>query len=220
MGREASGVAEKPGGESQGVHGGVELPQSIDTPRVAELPWGGKTPGVTTKGEGVPGEDRRGQGGDGNPPTTRATEACRAGGRDEEKTGGPGTAAPPRPQRGMAADRDSKGARIRHTAGTDGTRTEHCALVRREYGLLVMTGPTVNPAAAGDQGSGDGHEDTRGTSEHARRETEVGDGTRQRALPVRGMQGANNEERRPPERSRVLNACSHQGRGGGRGPPT
>ena len=67
-GREAYGVAENSGGNRQGVQGGVESPQGIDTPGVAELPRGDETPGVTTAGEGVPGEDGRGQGGDKTPP--------------------------------------------------------------------------------------------------------------------------------------------------------
>ena len=69
-GREASGGAENCGGNQQGVVGGVELLQGIDTPGVEELPQGGKTSGVTLEGEGVPGEDGRAQGGDGNPPDT------------------------------------------------------------------------------------------------------------------------------------------------------
>ena len=101
-GRKASGVAENPRGNRQIVGGGVELPQVIDIPVVAELPRGDENPGVTTKGEGVPGEDVRGQGGDANPPTTRATEARGAGGGDEERMGGPRTSAPLRPRRGTA----------------------------------------------------------------------------------------------------------------------
>ena len=63
-GGEASGVAENLQGYRQGVGGGVESPQGIDAPVVAELPWGDKTPRVTTAGEGVSGEDRQGRGGD------------------------------------------------------------------------------------------------------------------------------------------------------------
>ena len=55
-----SGVAEKPRGGCQGVGGGVESPQGIDTPGVEDLPREDKTSGVPTKGEGVPGEDRQG----------------------------------------------------------------------------------------------------------------------------------------------------------------
>ena len=69
-GYKASGVAENPGRGHQGVGGGIESPQGINTPGVRELLQGDKTPGVATEGEGVTGEDGRGRGGDGNPPTT------------------------------------------------------------------------------------------------------------------------------------------------------
>ena len=45
------------GGERQGVGGGVESPQSIDTPGVEELLQWDKNPRVVTEGEGVTGED-------------------------------------------------------------------------------------------------------------------------------------------------------------------
>ena len=108
-GYKASGVAENPGRGHQGVGGGIESPQGINTPGVEELPRGDETSGVPTEGEVVPGEDGRGRGGDGTPPTTRATEASRARGGDERITRGPVTAAPPSPQRGVTADKDSRG---------------------------------------------------------------------------------------------------------------
>ena len=120
--REASGVAENPQGSRQGVGGGVNLPQGTSTPKVAELPRGDKTPRVTTAGEGEPGEDGRGRGGDENPPTTRATVAQGANGSANKWMGGPRMAPPPRPQRGTAADNGSTGTLTRHTAGTDGAR--------------------------------------------------------------------------------------------------
>ena len=43
-GCKAYGVAENPGGNHQGVVGGVEFPEEIDTPGVHELPWGDKPP--------------------------------------------------------------------------------------------------------------------------------------------------------------------------------
>ena len=67
--------------------GGVELLQGTSTPGVAELPQGYETTGVTTTGEGVPGEDGRGQGGGGNPPTTRATEVQGACGGSKQEDG-------------------------------------------------------------------------------------------------------------------------------------
>ena len=186
--------------------GGVELPQGIDTPGVAELLRGDETPRVTTKGEGVPEDDGRGRGEDRNPPTTRATEARGAGGSDEERMGSLRTAPPPHPQRGTEADTDSVGTLPRHTSGTNGFRPEHGALARRKYGLLVPTGTAVDPANTGYKGSGDGHEATRRTFDQAQRETEEGGRTRQR-----GMLGDEDKERRPPERSRALNTCSRQG---------
>ena len=59
-GRKSYGVTENLGGDSQGVQGGFELPQGIDTPGLDKFPWGDKTPGVASKGEGVTGEDGRG----------------------------------------------------------------------------------------------------------------------------------------------------------------
>ena len=73
-GRKAYRVAENLGGERQGVQGGVKLPQGIDTPGVTELPRGDETPRVATEGEGVPGEDGRGQGGDGTPPCHQSNQ--------------------------------------------------------------------------------------------------------------------------------------------------
>ena len=69
-GREAFRVAENPGGDRQGVGGRVELPRGIYTPQVEELPWGDETSEVTPEGDGFPGEDRRGRGGERNSPTT------------------------------------------------------------------------------------------------------------------------------------------------------
>ena len=170
-GRKASEVTEKPRGYRQGVGGGVKLLQGIDTPRVAELPRGDKTPGVPTKGEGVLGEDRRGRGGDGNPPTTRATEAQGLGGGAKERMGGPRMVAPPHPQQDMAADIKIAGTLLMHTAGTDSVRPEHGALTRHKYGLLAPIWTVVDPAAAGYQGSGNIHEATRGTAGQAWRGT-------------------------------------------------
>ena len=187
---------------------------------MAELPQGDKTPGVTTEGEGVPGGNGQGGGGDGNPPTPQSTEERGAGGGAEEKMGRLRTAAPPRPQRETAADNGSVGNPIRHTAVTEGARPENGALARPEYGLLTLTVSAVNPDDVGDLGSENGHEATRGTCDQARRETEEGDKTRQRALPARGMRGINDRERRPPERLRAINACRRQGRERGGGPST
>ena len=97
-----------------------------------------------------------------------------AGGTLESGADGRRTAPPPLPQRGLAADNGSAGTPTRHTSGTDVARPEHGALARREYGLLVPTGAAVDPADAGDLGSEDGPESTRGAAGKARRETEEG----------------------------------------------
>ena len=149
------------------MYRGVESWQGIDTPGVAELPWGDKNPGVNTEGEGLPGEYRRGRRGDRNPSTAQATEARGAGGRDNERTGRPGTAVPPRLHRGTSVEGDSKGTLRRHTAGTYGAKPEHGALARCEYSLLAPTGPAVNPAAVGGKGRRYSHKATREMSDQA-----------------------------------------------------
>ena len=63
-------MAENPGGDRQGVGGGVELPRGINTPRVEELPQGDETFKVTPEGDGVPGADGQGRGGDRKSPAT------------------------------------------------------------------------------------------------------------------------------------------------------
>ena len=116
------------------------------------------------------------------PPTTQATKVHRAIGRDKERTGQQRTATLPRPQQGTAAVRDSAGTLLRHTVGTEVARLEHGALARRKYGLLALTGQAVDTAAARTQVSRDGHEANRGMAYRARRETEAGEGTQQRAF--------------------------------------
>ena len=103
-GREASGVAENPRGSHHTVGGGVELPHGNITPGMTELPRGDETPGVNTAGTRNQREDGRGQGGDENPSTTRATGAQGDGGGDDELMDGPRSAELPRLQRGTAAD--------------------------------------------------------------------------------------------------------------------
>ena len=65
------------------------------------------------------------------------------------------------------------------------------------------------------QEHGDGHEETMGTGDQDKRDTETGDGTGQRALLAYGMPEDDKEELRHPERQRMLNACIHQGGEGG-----
>ena len=76
-GPEASGVAETPGGDLQGVGGVVDSPRGIDTPGVEELSRWEENSIVTPKGDVVLGADGRGRGGDGNSPATGETEVIR-----------------------------------------------------------------------------------------------------------------------------------------------
>ena len=187
------------------------MPQGIYTPGVRELPQGEETPVVATEREGVPREDRRGQVGDGTPPHHPRNQ----GGGDqrqrqrEDRRARYGAAAAP--LAGHGGGRRQRGTPHRRTASTDGTRPKNGTHSRREYGLLAPTGPAVNPAAARKQVRADGHQANRGTAEQVRKETETGEGTRQHAFPARVMQVVDDEEQRPPERSRSLNSCNHQG---------
>ena len=85
----------------------------------------------------------------------------------------------PHPQQGTAADTDSAGTPPRHTVGNDGTRPEHGALVRREYGLLATLGTAYAPSAW-HAGKGGG-----GTTDQ---EANKGVPPNQRALPAHNMQ--------------------------------
>ena len=139
--------AVNPRGDRQGLVGVVESPQGIDTSRMEELLQGGENSGVPSKGEGVPGEDGRGYGGDGNPPTTRATKARVASGGNKGMTHRPRPAPPPIPQRGTAVGVDSKLTLHRHPNGADGARPDRAS----EYSLLVTEEPAGDPAATGTQ---------------------------------------------------------------------
>ena len=120
------------------------------------------------------------------------------------------------------ADDGSTGTPTRHNANTDGTRPEHGTLAHRENGLLAPTGTAVDPANTGDPGSEDRHETT---GEHAGqdgRDTDEGDETQQRALPVHGMQGDREKGMGPPPNSRVrlMRAAAKGGKEGGEPPPS
>ena len=77
-------MTENPGEDRQGVEVVFKLPQGINTHGVAKLPRGDKTPGMVTKGKGLPGEDGQGWGGDGNPPTNQATKDIGASGSNKD----------------------------------------------------------------------------------------------------------------------------------------
>ena len=74
--------------------------------------------------------------------------------------GRPGTAALPRPQRGMSAVGDNAGTHHRNTASTDSARPKNGTHLRRKYSLLAPTRPADNPTVAGNQVRGDGHKAT------------------------------------------------------------
>ena len=78
-----------------------------------------------------------------------------------------GTSAPPHPQWGTAADKDSAGSMHRHTNGADSARPKNGMHTRREYGLLAPTEPAENPAAAGTKVSKDSHEANMDTANQA-----------------------------------------------------
>ena len=73
-GPEASRVVENPREDCHGVGGGVELLRGTDTSVVEELPQGDETSGLNLKGNGVPGTDGRGRGGEGNSSATWVAE--------------------------------------------------------------------------------------------------------------------------------------------------
>ena len=123
-GCEDYGVAENPGGDSQGVGGGVESSQGIDNPGVDALPRGDKNLQVATKGDGVTGEDGRGQGRDGTPPTTQAIRESGANGGNDGMARGLRMVVPPRP-RDTLADDDIAGTLMRKSDGTNSARPKY-----------------------------------------------------------------------------------------------
>ena len=98
-----------------------------------------------------------------------------------------------------------------HPNGADGARPKHGAIARRKYGLLAPAEPASDPAAAETKVSGDIHNATIEMEDQDRRETETGDGIRQRALLARSTPEDSDKEQIPPERQCALNVCGHQG---------
>ena len=97
----------------------------------------------------MPGEDGRVRVGDRNYTTTRTTEESKTGDGHKEMMRRPGTAAPPHPQRGTAANGNSVGPQQRHSDSADGTRPKNGMKLRRKYGILASDEPAGNPATAG-----------------------------------------------------------------------
>ena len=129
-------------------------------------------------------------------------------------TNRPGPAAPQIPQRGMAEGGGSKVSTHRHPDGANSARTEHGALARREYGLLVLEEPADDPAALEPRDRRDDPEATMGTGGPYKKAKEMGYQNGQRALLACGHLEEQDKEQRLPERQRNLNACSHRGGGG------
>ena len=97
-----SGRRENPAGKSSGVgdrEGGHVAYEVAENPEgglqgVEELLRGGKTSRVNLEGDGVPGADGRGQGGDGNSPATRDTKGSSNTSRGEDMLSGQDLTAP------------------------------------------------------------------------------------------------------------------------------
>ena len=115
---------------------------------------------MTPEGDGVPGADRWGRGGDGNSPATRDTEGSRNTSRGEDMASGQEPAAPQSPQRDTS---ECKILEVSTHRCPDGARTKHGTLARREYSLLAPKDPAGNPAAAEPQVSRDSPKNTTGT---------------------------------------------------------
>ena len=107
---------------------------------------------MSPEGNGVLGEDGRGQGGDGNSPATQDHEASGITRLREKMKKDREPAAPHSPQWGTSAIRRGKVSMHRHPGGGDGAMTKHVALSRCEYGLLTTEDPEGEPASAEPQG--------------------------------------------------------------------
>ena len=162
-------------------------------------------------------EDRRRRKGDENPPTARATRMQGVNGGEGGTMGRLQTAEPPGTEKETAAEDGSTGPLTQQSDGANGTRSEHDALARCEYNLLVPGATEGGPANAGGAGSEAGHGEM-GDQEGTEAEEEGGE-TLQRALPTRGHNGGDDEARGPPKRLCALNACGHQGEEEGGDPP-
>ena len=90
-------------------------------------------------------------------------------------------------------------------------------LAHNEYGLLAQEDLAGDPAAVGPKGSGVITEDTTciGGKDCRGASTGTEEQNRQHVLLARGQIEDEEVERGPPECQRALNACSHQGEGGG-----
>ena len=100
----------------------------------------------------------------------------------------------------------------------NGTRTDHSALARPEYGLLALEDPAGDPDAAGPQGIEDSPEDTTGIGGTEGNETGTKEQNGQHTLLLRGYPEDEEAEQGPPEQQHMINVCSHQEDGGGGSP--
>ena len=175
--------------------GGVESPRGIVTYRVEEFPQGDENAGVTHEGDGVPGHKKQGREGTETPPPPKKPEP----------------AAPPSSQRVTAAGRGREVSTYRHPYSANGARPEH--------GLLAPEEPAGDPDAAELQECREVHEATMGAGGPEVRETETGDRKGKCTLLACSHKKDGDEDRIPPERQRMINACDHKGGEGG-GPLT
>ena len=149
---------------------GVKLLRGTDAPGVEEFPREDETSGVTLEGNGVPGADVQGQGGDGNSFSAWDAKGTTATCRGEEMESKMNPGAPPITPQRMAegeSDRITMVSMQRHSDGANCARPKHSALVHRKYGLLAPEGPAGDPAATGTKGDGENPENTtwtRGTN--------------------------------------------------------
>ena len=166
--------------------GGVESPQGVNIPGVAEEPREDETPGGPTAAQGGPGEDEQGRGGgDENSPTSLATRMQGADCGNHEPMGGQWTGEPLDTME-MAEEDGSAGPWPRKpdgAIGANGARYKHGALAPRKYDLLASEATEWGPANTGAAGSKDGDD---ALAHREGTETEDGGGkTPQRWLPAR-----------------------------------
>ena len=150
-GGEAQGLRSggKPGGGTARECEGESICRRASTPPEWTRCPGGENPRSGHQGRGNAGRELTGQGGDGNPLTTRATKESGSGGGNKYMARGPRTAPLPRPQRVTAADKDSEVPQSWQSYCADGTSPKNGIHSRREYGILAPEEPEGDPDNVG-----------------------------------------------------------------------
>ena len=186
-------MVENPGRDLQGVGGGVESPQGIDTPGMKEMPQGDETSRVTLKGDGVMGARRQGRGGNRNSPVTRDTKGTTATRRGEDITSEQEPVAPPIATQGTAEGDSDWYIQVRtqrNSDGYDGARTKHGAFrAFHEYGLLAPGGVGGRPSLLGALGIRDDPKETTGTGDTKNRDSDRRTEQAAHAPPTRPSRG-------------------------------